>query len=252
MSISIIHAQELKLYNGTYKGAKATYQYYENTNLDRIYQGKFNFHKIKLQDVSGANLYADITIHGNYKNNLKDGEWVFSSFDNITDPVTDELKVNFLNGKRNGKWKYIHTVIKKGVKYSLEATLNFKNDTLVGNVDFFDFFKGQANSAGDFVGRWTHKSRREEYVIDYSDNLIKHFVKRNFTTGEIYFRYNETDSIQQGNFTTELDNYYNMITKQIQETEEMLHIIDIGSSYYFIIKIPYLHKEVLYPGIIHH
>jgi hypothetical protein len=35
--------QELKTYSGVFKNGTAVYQYYENNDLNRIYQGKFNY-----------------------------------------------------------------------------------------------------------------------------------------------------------------------------------------------------------------
>ena len=70
LSFSISVAQNIKTYKGVFNKGKATYQYYENANLERVYHGHFLFTD------------SESRLEGEFKDNKKDGLWKYSSISN--------------------------------------------------------------------------------------------------------------------------------------------------------------------------
>ena len=109
------NAQTLKTYSGAYtltdKGieGKATYQYYEDENYNRIYHGTFSFNGGIYNDYTRKKL-TNIKITGQFKNNLRTGKWIAkSSATKINKPFLSETYIaNFKDGKLN-----VNTQIKR-------------------------------------------------------------------------------------------------------------------------------------------
>lgn len=66
-SIVVSLAQTVKTYSGPFGEGKATYQYIEDENGERIFNGPFNY--------VGQN--GAIKISGLYKSNKREGKWKF-------------------------------------------------------------------------------------------------------------------------------------------------------------------------------
>ena len=65
--------QSIKTYKGQFKKGIATYQYFEDTNKMRIFHGNFYYK----ETYEGWSKIEKI-IKGRYRNNLKDGLWVYT------------------------------------------------------------------------------------------------------------------------------------------------------------------------------
>ena len=69
LTISILSAttysfsQKLQIYSGAFEGGKATYQYYENDQYERVYHGDFKYQS------------EGLTVTGKFVNGKKDGIW---------------------------------------------------------------------------------------------------------------------------------------------------------------------------------
>jgi len=63
---NLLQAQTIKTYSGPYENGKATYQYYEDNNGERIYNGPFTYKSID----------GTIRITGTYKNGKRNGSWL--------------------------------------------------------------------------------------------------------------------------------------------------------------------------------
>jgi hypothetical protein len=86
----IVNSQSLKTYKGKYNDkGKVEYQYFENENYERVLQGSFIYKEEKY--ISKKRNYNGIIIKGNYKNDLKDGFWIYKKVNNE--------KVKFKNRK---------------------------------------------------------------------------------------------------------------------------------------------------------
>src|SRR5579863_6751072 len=55
----------IKTYTGPFENGTATYQYYENEKLERIYQGNFSYKQ------------PGVIVTGKFKNNKREGTWKF-------------------------------------------------------------------------------------------------------------------------------------------------------------------------------
>lgn len=140
-------SQTLKTYSGVFKDGQATYTYKDKSGGGRIYEGWFNY------------TCQDIKVVGNYKNDKKDGLWVY---------VTNEgtLKVNYKDGMLDGSYGYETKVTRQSASYSAvtKISLTFNKNRLVGNVTASGSFglglgsgtlKGQFDGNGNPTGTWT-------------------------------------------------------------------------------------------------
>ena len=64
-------SQDTKTYSGPYEGGKATYQYYETKDLERVFHGTFNY-------VPDA-ILGEGKITGRFFHDKKDGTWTSST-----------------------------------------------------------------------------------------------------------------------------------------------------------------------------
>ncbi len=203
---SIIYGQVLHQYNGPYllDNGKAIYSYYENDNLERIYDGKFEFRS------------KNYLIFGIYRSNLKNGPWVYTQFDtsSYTKIKTKTIiKGNYVDGYLDGIWTLKKTILntKRVIKSS---TCEFKLGIPVGVYLYFDSsllkpnlsdqfnitVQGKYDSTGKKVNKWTINYNQSftqgisnsQVIREYiSDEKIK-VIRRDLNTG-----YVKTDTIDR-------------------------------------------------------
>ncbi|GMV77141.1 MAG: hypothetical protein AMXMBFR79_02760 [Chitinophagaceae bacterium] len=187
--------QTLKTYTGNYKSGNATYQYYENAEYERIFNGNFSYKTNKDNvNVSRAHMPSSIEIKGVYKDNLKEGNWtskeVITSFIPTHGNVTIIMVLNgtFKNGKREGQWTYKQTfkTIKK--EETTTSSLTFSKDILVKTVDF-NGIKGNLDNDGNFTSTWNIKKNDIEYIAEFANNVFLKLIKRKVSDGRILFKY---------------------------------------------------------------
>ncbi len=182
----IIDPADYKTYSVPYEYGTATYTYVDNPEGGRIYDGKFVF------KANGG------TITGSYKNDKKDGLWIYEDGHSI-------LKVEYSEGEYGGDYVYEGTV--GGFLKSLKCTI--KDGYFVGKIQGKDLvlswkdktissefasvlvnLDGQFDMEGKYTGKWTFKSvesgNYKTYYAEYSDDgKSKKLYKEDPTTGDI-------------------------------------------------------------------
>lgn len=196
------YSQELKKY--TSDSGDFEYQYYENSELERIYNGTY-------KELSNSKI-----IKGQFKENKKSGYWQYVrlSIDkfggespdavheenvkyNIDTIYSREVSGNYENNEKNGIWTFKSNYDLKSKKYRRIRSFEFKNDTIIGNIDFSEDvgslrpgYKGQIDSSGNFTGLWQKKINSEkEDVIEFYKGFIIKVLRRDLITGDIYEKY---------------------------------------------------------------
>ncbi len=160
--ISLSFGQTIKTYNGEYEKGTAIYQYYENTNYERVMNGNFSYKE------------NDYQITGQYKNNLRNGIWkVITSqkrgWGSGASIISQFVTATYNNGKLDGlcTYKKMNTTAKIIIATS---TANFKNNMAIGSYKF--------NSYGD------EYENNSKFSIDCS------FTNDGFLEGTLKIDYN--------------------------------------------------------------
>jgi hypothetical protein len=177
-------SQQLKTYQGAYKEGTATYQYYENKNYERIFQGSFKY----ISDY--------VIVIGNYDNNKRVGRWTITKTLPDGDYFLIHLKGykevvtgNYINGDMDGLWslKQIDEKTKKTIKNS---QVYFKKGYLINTFKYYTEFgfndyetinlsmNGKYDNKGNFDSTW---------VVNYKKNGIPFEDIRKFNNGILYF-----------------------------------------------------------------
>lgn len=165
-----IHAfsQERKTYRGEYQGfrtqGEATYQYFENADFERIYDGPFRYNS------TDQNYGISILISGSYKNNLKNGLWSYKLSQlkprGEVKSLSTSLTGEYQNGNMIKKWSLMRTTIFTSPYYYNDPNSNIINEKsfcTISNGRFigpFEFtmrnqkIKGSFDSNGFLDGEW--------------------------------------------------------------------------------------------------
>ncbi len=169
-------SQVLKTYTGSYENGTATYQYYENSNYERIYQGSFRYKN-----------GSTSLIVGQYKNNKKSGTWKLTYHGSMPfdyrDLNTEEITANYKDGKLNGMCteKEINIKTKKIIK---KSSANFVNNILVGKYEYYSKKNSiNINFSTDSSGRYNG-----DYYVSYTEGNAKYEDIRKYKNGQLYFR----------------------------------------------------------------
>ena len=205
LSANIAKCQTLKTYSGNYEGGEATYQYYENTEYERIYQGKFSYKQKSITSDIRGSLNQEIIINGSFNENKKNGIWsgkeIWSGSFMGNGSSTKNIKGNYDNGLRTGQWTFSNTFIKNNKSEVVTSSLNFKNDSLVGIINL-EGIKGQLDNNGFFIGHWRVVDDDKEYLAEFKNNLLVKLIGRRMSNGDIFLKYDtpilsnlQTDSI---------------------------------------------------------
>jgi hypothetical protein len=206
LSALIANSQTIKTYSGSYQCdgqyGKATYQYYENENLERIYNGAFNF-------VSDNN---EIIISGFYSKNLKDKSWTASYGDCMNTYYGNSCNKTITSGsyklgKLDGIWtvKYTRTVNNKVFEQN-RYSVNFKDNVVIGpqNITLHDrdhrdttVIKGCFDNNGYMTGLWNivekGRERDFEYISEYKSGILIKYLERYYSTGEILNKFDQSE-----------------------------------------------------------
>lgn len=181
-------------YNGPLQGGQATYEYYENDNYERIYNGKFSYAK-KERDES-------VMVTGFFKENSKEGNWSYTTKD-IN--FKYEYKGSYSNGYMNGDWVYYSEMYGFDKKtYKSSSTASFKDGKFIGKLIFTKDDKNKLemnfNSDGLLEGNWECKyEESEQQIVDtrkYIKGVLTFRLLRNIETGEVIEKFDNTDFVQ--------------------------------------------------------
>lgn len=196
-------SQTIKTYNGTFENGNAIYEYYENADLERIYHGKFNYHA-SVNSIRNSNIGIEnnkITVSGSYKENLKEGIWNYSDIQYLTTNEANNIKKTivgkYTNGQKQGKWIYNFITNAEGKSSEQKIELLFKNNILIGRIEFLNKISGNIDSSGKLQGSWKLTLNKDEYNAEIKDGYIIKLIVRQKETGEILLKY-----FQDPNFST--------------------------------------------------
>jgi TonB family protein len=209
LNFGLLNAQILKIYSGPYGMGKASYQYYEDKNGERIYDGVFKF----------TYQNGSVIISGHYKNNKPDGIWTwnlkdyYSLFINWSGTITGQ----YLSGYKNGKWQsnLFYYISKGGTHVKINETKNiqFMKNILVGEYSEIttvnatvayinddnkkSIIKGDLDENGYKTGEWKFQTLSNNVPIEEVRKYIKgycySFISRDESTGKIIDKYDSAE-----------------------------------------------------------
>lgn len=194
---------EIKTYNGKYgNNGIAIYQYFENDEFVRIYNGSFTY-----KDKYG-------TLTGNFLNNKKNGEWkcIINNKINVNEVEKIQIIGNYDNGYLTGKWKYVRQLYNNNVEslYELREA-NFDSSKFIKNMKYYvkkaksiDSITLFFNNKGFIEGNY--KVISKEYGNDFisnmtfNDGILCKLITIKNSTGEIIEKYDIKELVN--NFIT--------------------------------------------------
>lgn len=162
---SVSNAQEHKTYSGKYSLGNATYTYYEKEGLGdtRVLDGKFSY-KDKSYEVEG-----------NFKSNIRDGEWTYTVYDWNHEALVHHkyvldakeiVKAKYIDGVREGHWE----ITRNG---STRLSVNFKNGFLHGPVIIT---KNYGEDKFNIRGEYNQGKRTGVWECNFENGDIIHVV----------------------------------------------------------------------------
>lgn len=195
-----IFSQQLKTYQGPYKEGTVTYQYYDNPNYEREYQGTFKY------------TAKYITISGQYINNKRVGPWTTIK---VTDPIYENIKEivtgKYINGNMDGLWTLKRTDLKTN-KILINSSVHFKDGYLIDEFKYSnskfssdEYGKktdlsliGKFNDKGNFDSTWVLNYKINEIPFEdikkLKDGFLYYNLIRNLSTGEIIEKYDDPNT----------------------------------------------------------
>lgn len=211
-------SQTLKIYNGDYETGKASYQYYENSEYERIFNGSFRYNK---------NRYC--TIIGNYIENKQIGEWTYiNNFGGIDQNYT-KISGRYKNGMKNGLWTYYSSKIVNKQKRTFSTSINYINDTIVGKINVAGL-TGEFDQKGNFIGKWSCKSNDIEYIAEFNDNMVVKLIERKISDGKISAKYSPVLEAINFEELTDSSHKYNRTSFSTNNTSKIKSFIDVYGS----------------------
>ena len=205
---NLLQAQTIKTYSGPYENGKATYQYYEDNNGERIYNGPFTY-----KGIDGT-----IKITGTYKNGKKNGSWLctLTNYYYIVMTMSGTIHTNYLDGNREGSWTYSlsSSVSKFDVsgKETETGRLTFLNNVPTGEYFYSNAYKANSNAGHDEnntiikgafdkngykTGKWEIKTLSnnlpKEEIKKYKRGYCYWYISRISSTGEINEKFDSTE-----------------------------------------------------------
>lgn len=178
-------AQTLKTFQGNYENGTATYQYYENQNFERVFQGQFKYKGIVTGGVRGTSMFYAV---GQYNQDKKDGKWSYVLADPDIKGTYETVSGLYSNGQMTDLWTSTTTLnlTKKTIR---KTSANFKNNKLAGELKFDyninnlkDFssisISGFFNDSSYFEGTWS---------TTYTQGNIQYEESRKYRNGVLYF-----------------------------------------------------------------
>lgn len=192
-------AQTKKTYNGVFENGKAIYQYFENNDLERIFDGSFSYtasiNSIRNKKIGIEN--DSYLIEGQYKNNLKNGIWsekkTYSLDENGNNYLTNNFSGNYENGLKVGKWTYNSKGVKDSKIYEKTTDFNYNKNILIGKIFSEGHIDGNINNDGIFQGIWNIKTQGKEYIAEFTNGIFIKLIVRKIENGDILFKYLVSD-----------------------------------------------------------
>lgn len=226
-------SQTLKTFKGTDQGAEATYQYYENSDYERIFHGTF-YYKTTSDNPAVHNsgrVYQSISITGAFKENKKDGLWegkevlksqaVTAMYGNAS--LNTTVKGSYINGLKTGIWTYNKTVaLNKKIELG-NYSFNFHKNVLIGTITINDL-NGTLDNQGNFTGSWNLKDEGTEYIAEFQQNIFVKLIVRTVSNGNILLRYKNANILNFIADSTAIINGIRYVLKSVKDLEYGDHI----------------------------
>jgi protein TonB len=212
---SFLFGQTTQVYTGKYKYGTASYQYYENEKLDRIYNGSFTFNSL------------NYTYKGNFKNNLRNGIWTILAQEKIVEQIMGHVKLTstttgkFILGNLDSVWTMNLSVLtfkenntrSEDPKIDYKSSATFHNGLFGGSVNYQTTHPENFTLVGKFSkqgfpeGVWAISKDDEKRTIKY-DRGIKYFDAHiRISDGHKFVFYDKTE------FVKLFWNHYDSITQ---------------------------------------
>ena len=187
--ISQLYSQTIKKYSGQFEDGIATYEYYENEKLERVYHGSFTYNS------------KEYKLTGSFKNNKKNGKWSFikTKAEYIKSLITPEFPIeeiatgSFLDGDMNGNWLYQFKEKATG-KILKSSAVTFDRNKLIGKYKFSDLEAKKSIEFtlnkislidGNFIFKYKNYGVHFEDIRKYKNGIRYFQIHRNLQTGEI-------------------------------------------------------------------
>jgi hypothetical protein len=172
-----LYSQSIKSYTGNFvvglSNGNASYQYYVDSNDNQIKSGKFTYNGA----IEGK---LTETITGSYKNNLKNGKWIYttSTVPGLRTISTQKFFGTYKMGKPDSIWTLSSTTSYvpgtqmngkslTGVSVTINGSANYKNGVYTGKFKFDrkqtgnysspSYIEGQFDNNGLMDGKWVIK-----------------------------------------------------------------------------------------------
>lgn len=195
---------QVETYSGQFESGTATYQYYMNDDMDRIFHGPFHYE---------GSLY---NIEGSYSNGKKTGKWEINAKDKLFSAWRGDIVLNtkifghYRNGSLSGDWYYSN---------SIRFKTDDHDDMEISSASFLN---------NHFVGKFTYEANWpvQFYITGYYDSL------GNKTGTWIYKRGNLSDEIRFVNGVASWRLFYDIINgKKIVYCDSVNFVSEFWAAY---------------------
>lgn len=186
-SFQLYSQKSYMIYDGKFEDGTAKYQYFENDDYERIYEGDFIFKS------------KNKSIVGEFKNNLRNGKWIINIEEEFRNTSTKKnIIVHYDNGNLKGEINFTEEITNNNTKAksikirkAYIADNKFKgdlmyvsknsrvNDTLIIKINNNGFIEGDYNFYFKEYGE-NFKS-----ILSYSNGILKKMIIIKSSTGDI-------------------------------------------------------------------
>lgn len=189
-----VKSQTIKTYNGRFENGTATYSYYENEYLERIYHGNFSY-KVNTSRYNGS-------ASGKFLHNKKRGSWTYYYNEKILGNQNVDKYSTVYNYNEDGLVKGVvsinHTAIRNNkVVKNKTYKINVSNGFIVGKFTIGKL-TGEFDSQGRYTGTWNYTDKNivynVEYIAKFKKGILINYVYRDISNGKILNRYDMDQS----------------------------------------------------------
>ncbi|SEJ16606.1 hypothetical protein SAMN05192553_102721 [Cyclobacterium xiamenense] len=178
---------QTKTHTGKFEDGIATYQYYENEKMERVFHGSFDYE---------GSLY---NLKGDFLNGNKNGKWDIYATNKSFSGWGGSIKINteisgeYKNGLLDGNWSYSNSLklIRSNQDDKEVSTATFKNNHFIGKVTYEANWPsnysviGQFDSLGFMSGSWIYIKGVEKDEIRFINGVASWRLYNNITNGEM-------------------------------------------------------------------
>lgn len=205
--VNFAKSQSIKVFQGAYDNGTATYEYFENAKMERIYHGIFKYKGILGDGVKKLTF----TANGQFTNDKKDGTWTYILKDPDLKSSTETVTGSYANGFMEGNWNAV-TVANNTKKVLKKTSVFFKKNKLIGELRF-DFtsplskdytsisVKGNFSDSSLFDGAWstTYAQGNIQYeeLRKYKNGVLFWLMHRRLSDGKILEKIDSTYFVDQ-------------------------------------------------------